>query len=207
MPAVPVARVVVLAGPSGSGKSRVAARLGLPVLRLDDFYRNGSDPALPRIAHGANAGIVDWDHPGSWLLEDAVAALEALCRDGLAEVPVYEIARDGRCGTRVLHLGGSPLVLAEGIFAPLVVEPLRARGLLAAAYCLRRSAAATFALRLRRDLRERRKPPLVLVRRGLALARAQRGVVAGATAHGCVLRGPDEIVAEVAALPSSARAS
>ena len=32
------AQVVVLAGPSGAGKSRLAERLGLPVLRLDDFY-------------------------------------------------------------------------------------------------------------------------------------------------------------------------
>jgi len=42
-----VSRVVVLAGPSGIGKSRLAALSGLPVLRLDDFYRSGDDPALP----------------------------------------------------------------------------------------------------------------------------------------------------------------
>ena len=35
------ARMIVLAGPSGAGKSRLAERLGLPVLRLDDFYKNG----------------------------------------------------------------------------------------------------------------------------------------------------------------------
>lgn len=32
-------RVVLLAGPSGSGKSHLAERSGLPVLRLDDFYK------------------------------------------------------------------------------------------------------------------------------------------------------------------------
>ena len=41
-------RVIVLAGPSGAGKSRLAERLGLPVLRLDDFYKSGGDPTLPR---------------------------------------------------------------------------------------------------------------------------------------------------------------
>ena len=58
------AQVIVLAGPSGSGKSRLAERIGLPVLRLDDFYKSAGDPTLPLITEGANAGIVDWDVPG-----------------------------------------------------------------------------------------------------------------------------------------------
>ncbi|WP_277500177.1 MULTISPECIES: hypothetical protein [unclassified Nocardioides] len=182
--APPSARVVVLAGPSGSGKSRLAERLGLPVLRLDDFYRDGDDPALPHITEGANAGLVDWDHPDSWLPDDAMAALEALCRDGRAEVPVYEIAANGRTGSRVLDLGGSPLFVAEGIFAADVIAACAERGLLAAAYCLTQPPAVTFWRRLTRDLHERRKPPLVLLRRGMALARAQRDVVAHAVARG-----------------------
>jgi uridine kinase len=72
------ARVIVLAGPSGAGKSRLAERIGLPVLRLDDFYKSAGDPTLPIITEGANAGIVDWDDPASWLLEDAMAALDKL---------------------------------------------------------------------------------------------------------------------------------
>lgn len=98
------ARVIVLAGPSGAGKSRLAERVGLPVLRLDDFYKNGDDPTLPRITEGANAGLVDWDDPRSWWLEDALAALDTLCWEGSAEVPVYDIARDGRCGVQTLDL-------------------------------------------------------------------------------------------------------
>ncbi|GAA2000069.1 ATP-binding protein [Nocardioides kribbensis] len=200
------ARVIVLAGPSGSGKSRLAERIGLPVLRLDDFYKSGGDPTLPRITEGANAGIVDWDHPDSWLPEDALEAMVALCRDGRAEVPVYDIAHDGRTGTRMLDLGGGDLFLAEGIFAQDVVGPAREAGILGAALCIRRSAALTFWLRLTRDLREHRKPPLVLVRRGLALARAQRGVVADAVAKGCRPVSPDEAVAVVDALRAGAPA-
>ena len=191
------ARVIVLAGPSGSGKSRLAERLGLPVLRLDDFYKDGGDPTLPRITEGANAGLVDWDHPDSWLCDDAVAAAIAICRDGGGDVPVYELARDGRTGWQHLDLHGSAFVVAEGIFAQEVVPRLRDEGLLAAAYCVRRAPAVTFWLRLVRDLRERRKPPLVLVRRGLALMREQRHVVAHAVELGCRPVKPDEAAAEV----------
>jgi uridine kinase len=198
--------VIVLAGPSGAGKSRLAERLGLPVLRLDDFYKSGGDPTLPRIASGANAGLVDWDHPGSWLREDALAAIERLCTEGRAEVPVYDIAHDSRSGTQVLDLQGSRLLLAEGIFAQEVVPPCRDRGQLAAAYCLRQHPVVTFWRRLSRDLREHRKPPLVLLRRGVALMRAQRRVVAHAVGLGCEPVSPNQAYAAVSALVSRSQA-
>jgi uridine kinase len=50
-----------------------------------------------------------------------------------------------------------------------------------------------------RDLREHRKPPLVLVRRGLHLALAQRRVVARAVALGCRVVSPDKAYAEISA--------
>jgi uridine kinase len=171
--------VIVLAGPSGAGKSRLADRLGLPVLRLDDFYKSGSDPTLPVIETGANAGLTDWDHPDSWHHHAAMAALRQLCAEGRATVPVYDIARDGRCGEQVLDLAGSPLFCAEGTTQHPVV---------------------TFWRRLTRDLRERRKPPLVLVRRGWALMRAQRDVVRHAVALGCEPVDPDRAYAEIRAL-------
>ncbi len=200
------ARVIVLAGPSGAGKSRLAARLGLPVLRLDDFYKSGGDPTLPRITTGANAGLVDWDHPDSWLPEDAMAAIERLCAQGRAEVPVYDIAQDGRCGNQVLDLDGSRFFLAEGIFAQEVVPRCRAQGVLAAAYCVRQHPMVTFWRRLTRDLREHRKPPLVLMRRGLALMRDQKRVVGHAVALGCAPVSPDEAFKDVSALVSRSSA-
>ncbi|TQL70116.1 uridine kinase [Nocardioides albertanoniae] len=180
------AQVIVLAGPSGAGKSRLAERLGLPILRLDDFYKDGSDPSLPRIVDGPNAGMVDWDHPRSWHPEDAVEAITSLCRTGTAEVPVYDIAHDGRTGWQTLSLGDSKFFVAEGIFAQDIVADCRELGLLAEAYCVTQSAWTTFWRRLARDLRERRKPPFVLVRRGLALKRAQPQVVADAATKGCI---------------------
>jgi len=194
------AQVIVLAGPSGAGKSRLAERLGLPVLRLDDFYKNGDDPTLPVITHGANTGLTDWDHPDSWLPQDAIATLEQLCRDGKADVPVYDIAHDDRCGWQTLDLEGSRLFVAEGIFAQDVVPACARTGLLAGAYCVRQQALVTFWRRLTRDLREHRKPPLVLLRRGWALLRDQRQVIQHAVDQGCQAVTPDEAYTEISRL-------
>lgn len=193
------AQVVVLAGPSGAGKSRLAERLGLPLLRLDDFYKDGDDPTLPRITHGANAGLVDWDDPASWHREDALAALRELCTSGRSEVPVYEIAQNGRCGSRMVDLGGSTRFVAEGIFAPDVVAACREEGMLEAAYCITQHPLVTFWRRLTRDLREHRKPPLMLMRRGVALMRDQQQVVARAVRQGCRRATGDQAYAELTA--------
>ena len=196
------AQVIVLAGPSGAGKSRLAERLaerfGWPTLRLDDFYRDGDEAGLPRIGDGANAGLVDWDDPGTWHREDAVAALLELCRTGATDVPVYSISQSRRTGRQRLELGGAAYFCAEGIFAPEVVAACSEAGVLAAAYCITQHRALTFWRRLTRDLRERRKPPLVLVRRGIALARAQRAIVRGAVARGCRVATGDDAYDELA---------
>lgn len=194
--------MIVLAGPSGAGKSRLAERIGLPVLRLDDFYKSGGDPTLPLITEGANAGLVDWDDPDSWLADDALQALDDLCRTGRADVPVYEIAQNGRCGWQTLDLAGEDLFVAEGIFAQEIVSHCAEAGLLAAAYCVRQHPMVTFWRRLTRDLREHRKPPLVLVRRGLALMHDQRRVVANAVEKGCTPVTPDQAYAAAVALRS-----
>lgn len=185
---MPRARVIVVAGPSGAGKSRVCARIrscfGTPVLNLDDFYKDGDDPTLPRRRIGPGHDIVDWDDPRSWSREDAIRALEDLCREGAAAVPVYDIAHDGRVGEVRMSLDGSPYVVAEGLFAHEVIDNCRDRDLLADAICVRNRRLLTFWRRLTRDLREHRKPPLVLLRRGWLLMRAEPHVVARAVACG-----------------------
>ncbi|WP_235965948.1 hypothetical protein [Micromonospora rubida] len=79
--------------------------------------------------------------------------------------------------TRPFEVAGSPLFVAEGIFAAEIVEECRRRGLLAGAYALRRPRGTTFLRRLTRDLAEQRKAPGVLLRRGLALLRAEPAVL------------------------------
>jgi uridine kinase len=177
-----ISRLVLLAGPSGSGKTHLAEESGLPLLDLDDFYKDGADPTLPR---HPTLGIVDWDDPGSWDREGALAALEQVCRDEWADVPVYSIAADGRVGERRFEIGAAPAFVGTGIFAAELVGPARERGLLLDAIVVRRSRVKNFLRRLSRDLREHRKPPLTLVRRGLTLMRAEPGVVARQMSLGC----------------------
>ncbi|HET8561376.1 MAG TPA: ATP-binding protein [Marmoricola sp.] len=193
------ARVIVIAGPSGSGKSRLSRRLGLPVLNLDDFYKDGDDPTLPRLDLAGGDPIVDWDDPASWLCDDAVATIEKLCTGGCADIPVYDIARSARVGHRVLELGDGAHFVAEGIFAHEIVAACRARDLLADAICLDRLPALVFALRLTRDLREHRKAPWLLLRRGLHLMWQQRSLVGRAEAVGCRVLGLERAYAELRA--------
>jgi uridine kinase len=178
----PRAQVVLLCGPSGSGKTHIAARSGLPVFRLDDFYRDGDDPALPI---SAELGIPDWDDPRSWRADDAVAALDALCREGRTTVPTYDISLSATTGEAQMELGGAPAVVAEGVFAAEIVEHLRDRGLLADAVVLHRAPWKNFVRRFARDLAERRKPPATLWRRGRILMGVERDVVQSACDRGC----------------------
>jgi uridine kinase len=192
--------VIVIAGPSGSGKTRLCRRLGLPVLNLDDYYKDGDDPTLPSVDLAGGAPIVDWDSPESWNAADALAAIEELCREGRADVPAYDIGQSRRTGHHVLDLGDSACFVAEGIFAQEVVAECRRRGLLADAICLTQHPVVTFFRRLSRDLREHRKPPGVLVRRGLHLLREQRRVVAHAEALGCRVLHPDAAYEQISRL-------
>ncbi|MEW1723121.1 ATP-binding protein [Streptomyces sp. NPDC093109] len=175
------ARVVLLAGPSGSGKSSLAARTGLPVLRLDDFYKEGDDPTLPLVAESTD---IDWDSVRSWDADAAVAAVVELCRTGRTTVPVYAIATSSRVDTEALDIGRTPLFLAEGIFAADIVARCRELGVLADALCLRGRPSTTFRRRLLRDLREGRKSVPFLLRRGWRLMRAERAIVGRQTALG-----------------------
>ncbi len=162
-------RIVLLAGASGSGKSRLARAAHALVVRLDDFYVDADAPGLPRTPHG----FVDWDDVRTWDAAGAAGALSSLLRQGFADLPDYSISESRRTGWHRLDLDGHELVIAEGIFAIELLPVARAQGLPVEALYLDRSPALVAWLRLRRDLQERRKSPAVLVQRGLDLWRAQ----------------------------------
>jgi uridine kinase len=173
-------------------------------LNLDDFYKDGDDPTLPCVDLAGGAPIVDWDSPDSWHLADALDAIERLCHAHRADVPSYDIAQSRRTGHRLLELAGSTHFVAEGIFAQEVVGECVRRGVLADAICVTQHPATTFVRRLTRDLREHRKPPGVLVRRGLHLMLAQRKVVEHAAALGCRVLHPEVAYAEIRQLVATA---
>lgn len=187
---------MLLSGPSGSGKSSLAARTGLPVLRLDDFYKEGDDPTLPSVEGTSD---IDWDSPGSWDADAAVAAVVELCRTGRTTVPVYDLATSARVGRDSLDIGRTPLFVAEGIFAADIVARCQDLGVLADALCLRGRPSTTFRRRLVRDLREGRKSVGFLVRRGWRLMRAERGIVARQQELGAYPCGKDEALGRFAA--------
>lgn len=176
------AQVILLAGPSGCGKSTLARGSGLPVLELDHFYLDGDCPELPR---RSDLDLVDWDDVRSWDREGAMAVVRALCWHGHAEVPQYDLASDRRIGVSPLHLGSHRCFIAEGIFAANLVAQCRAEGLLADAIVVQRSPWQNFARRLARDLRERRKSPSDLWRRGRALLAQEPAAMSGFIAAGC----------------------
>lgn len=197
-------RVVLLCGPSGSGKSLLAARSGLPVLRLDDFYKEGDDPTLPSVEGSSD---IDWDHPDSWDADTAVTAITELCRTGRTAVPVYDISLSARTGEETVEIGRTPLFLAEGIFAAEIVTRCRELGVLADALCLSRGPVKTFRRRFLRDLKEGRKSVPFLLRRGWRLMRQERSIVARQTALGAYACDRDEAMGLLAAAAAGRCAS
>ncbi|TCR25263.1 uridine kinase [Streptomyces sp. BK205] len=193
---------MLLCGPSGSGKSLLSARSGLPVLRLDDFYKEGTDPTLPLVAGSSD---IDWDHPGSWDADTAVAAIVDLCRTGRTHIPVYDISLSARTGEEAVDLGRTPLFIAEGIFAAEIVTRCRELGVLADALCLSRGPVRTFRRRFLRDLREGRKSVPFLLRRGWRLMRLERSIVARQTALGAHPCDKDEALARLTAAATAPR--
>lgn len=177
-------RLLLIAGPSGSGKSRLtrlaAEASSALAFRLDDFYHDADHPGLPMTP----MGIPDWDRVETWDLEAALQAIATLLSVGSCEVPSYDISLSRRTGSRTVEMGEATMIVAEGIFAIDALRPALERGIHAEGLWLDRSRTANFSRRLVRDLKERRKTPTVLLRRGAALYRGEPGLRKAALAAG-----------------------
>jgi uridine kinase len=193
--------LVLIAGPSGSGKSRIMYASGLPCLRLDDYYFDADHPGMPT----TNLGITDWDDPRSWNAHAALADLRHLLQTGQVEAPAYSIGESRRVGTHSISLNGARCLGVEGIFAIEFLQHCRRAGISVEAIYLDRPTALVYLLRLRRDLAHKRKPPQIAVRRGWALARAQAGLRRRALSAGFVPRGMRSALARVGQLTAPAQ--
>ncbi|PFG15874.1 uridine kinase [Propionicimonas paludicola] len=162
-------RIILIAGASGSGKSRLALAAGCPTLRLDDYYFDADHPDMP----STNLGIPDWDDPASWDAAGALAGLQELLTTGELVAPDYSITESRRVGSHRVHLDGCHCLTVEGIFAIEFLAHCRVAGLDVEPIYLDRPAGLVYLLRLRRDFAKKRKPPLIAIRRGWALRKAQ----------------------------------
>ncbi|MDO5736359.1 MAG: uridine kinase [Propionibacteriaceae bacterium] len=191
--------LLLVAGPSGCGKSRLSRAAtdagGVATLPLDEFYRDLDHPGLPR-----TLGIVDWDDVASWDCGLAIDTISRLLECGSTEVPLYDISQSLRVGSRTLDMGDARVLLAEGIFAPPLLAAARAAGLPVEALWLARHRSTNFSRRLIRDLREKRKSPTVLLRRGVAIYRSEPQLTRDAMAAGFRPVGMREATRLVAAL-------
>ena len=95
--------VILIGGPSGSGKSYLASKYGNPHLPLDEYYRqlseDGNPVPFPRTAYGE----VDWDHSGTWNKEAALQAIDELLENGSTMVPNYSISTSSYDGHREIR--------------------------------------------------------------------------------------------------------
>lgn len=163
--------VILIAGPSGSGKSYLASKFGQPHLPLDEFYRQISEDGNPVEFPRTGYGEIDWDDSATWNQEAALQAIDDLLQRGTTMVPNYSIATSSYNGHREITCAGGPIV-AEGIFLYEILEPLCAKGINVQAYYVDEPALVTALRRFVRDVAQRRKPILFLVKRGYALFQA-----------------------------------
>ena len=164
--------LIILGGASGSGKSYLARRFGRPHVELDSFYREIDDDSPERPLPRTEYGEIDWDADGTFDAVHAADALERLMQHGTVSIPEYSIPTSRRTGTRVIRVTRGPVV-AEGIFASVVMQRLQDRDVAVRAWYITEPRAITALRRFARDVAERRKPLPHLVKRGASLFRAE----------------------------------
>jgi uridine kinase len=117
-------RLILIAGPSASGKTTFAAKLSLAlrscgfepvVLSTDDYYKDTRDADYPRTADGGlNHEIVT-----ALRLEDLARDMKMLFRGEEVNTPIFDmvLSRPKENDGRLLRMKPSSILIMEGIFA------------------------------------------------------------------------------------------
>lgn len=114
------ARIIMLSGPSSSGKTTTASLLGeflanfgrrSYLVSLDDFYRGRANlPLLPN-------GKPDYESLAALDTEKITACLKSAVAQGRLVVPVYDFVDGVQQGEREIHVGEKDMVIVEGLHA------------------------------------------------------------------------------------------
>jgi len=114
--------LVAVAGPSGSGKSRLAQSLQealgpqrCALISLDSYYNDLSHLPAP------DRDAVNFDHPSAMDAGRLAADLEQLCQGRPARIPVYDFTSHTRAREEV-EQPPRPVLIVEGLFS-IAMEP------------------------------------------------------------------------------------
>lgn len=124
-------RVILLAGPSGAGKTTTANLLAdaikslgeeAMVLSLDDFYRGADDPEYPKLPGGGR----DFESPYALRLPDLVNTLECITAGKEFLCPKYDFKTASRKGEFIHRAMPHGCVIIEGLHAlnPVISQKL-----------------------------------------------------------------------------------
>lgn len=168
-----ITRLIALAGPSASGKTTLAHYLGRPTLELDNFYREGKDPAVPKTPRGTP----NWELPGAFNFDEAISALTQIVVNGTAVIPVYDYRSTAIVGAQLFSVEG-PVLTVLGVYSFDVVAGVGSRLGLGIQRVLLTTPSIVCAIRgVRRDLDEGRLPLGKALVKAVQVAKTARGYV------------------------------
>lgn len=114
--------LVGVAGPSSCGKTTLCRTFvervpNTAYLCIDDFYRDAGQ--VPRFNDGTQT-YDNWDEPESLHLDDFLRTLKILKRGEGVEVPVYDVFKERRVGSR--YIEPAPHVVVDGFLLYATTE-------------------------------------------------------------------------------------
>lgn len=123
-------RVVLLSGPSGSGKTTTANLLAdrirkmgerSLVVSMDNFYRDSTDPAYPRLEDGER----DFESPEALDIPELLSTLSKIIGGEEFTIPRYDFKVGGRVDKTAYESFADGCVIIEGIHGlnPLFSNP------------------------------------------------------------------------------------